>query len=86
MNLLHIAEGWSKSLGWLEVTEEEAALSEKRLAVCATCPLAKESSFLKLFKGRAEELGAIYCEGCGCPVNEASLVNEKKCPEGKWPS
>lgn len=89
INLSHIVEGWSKSLGQAaglyEVPAETAALSVERLKVCATCPLAQESSFLKIFKSRAETLGAVYCTGCGCPVNEKSLVLTEKCPENKWP-
>lgn len=84
INLLHIAEGWSKSLGWLEVTEENRALSNARMKICSTCPYATESSFLKLLKGEAKEMGAIACGKCGCPVNEKTLVINETCPEGKW--
>jgi len=84
INLLHIAEGWGKSLGWLDIDIETAELSKERLKICSSCPYAKESSFLKLFKGEARELEAIYCTSCGCPVNEKSLVKNEKCPKGKW--
>lgn len=84
MNLLHIAEGWSKSLGLLEVSEENKRLSEERISICAICPHAKESSILKFFRDDAKELGAIVCGKCGCPVNEKTLVNDEKCPEGNW--
>ena len=84
MNLLHIAEGWGKSLGWLDVSPEDQQISIERLKKCATCPLAKQSSFLKLFKGEGRQLDAIYCAGCGCPVNEKSLVREETCPQNKW--
>lgn len=85
MNLLHIAEGWGKSLGWLNIDAETAKLSQERLKICATCPMAKESTFLKIFKGEAKDLDAIYCTGCGCPVNEKSLVKNENCPQEKWP-
>jgi hypothetical protein len=80
----HILEGWGKSLGWLEVTPEVEAISVERMSICSTCPFATESSFLKLLRGEAKELGAIACSKCGCPVNEKSLVINEKCPEGKW--
>lgn len=84
INLKHIAEGWSKSLGWLEVTPENQALSNERIDICATCPFAKESKFLKLFKGEARDIDVIVCGQCGCPVNEKSLVMDEICPQNKW--
>lgn len=83
-NLTHILEGWGKSLGWLSVDPVTAKMSEERLKICSTCPMAKESKFLKLFRGEGRELDAIYCTGCGCPVNEKSLVPTEKCPQNKW--
>lgn len=82
--LSHIVEGWGKSMGLLDVDQETATVSKERLSICAACPFAKESSFLKLIKGTAEDLAAIYCTKCGCPVNEKSLVTKEKCPLGKW--
>lgn len=84
LNLIHIAEGWGKSLGWLEVSPENQQLSVERMKICALCPHAKESSFLKMFKGAAENMDAIFCKKCGCPVNEKSLVTDEKCPLKKW--
>ena len=84
VNLLHIAEGWGKSLGWLEVSPENQQLSNERMSICAKCPFAKESKFLKLFKGEGKSMKAIYCSRCGCPVNEKTLVTDEKCPENKW--
>lgn len=88
VNFSHIAEGWGKSLGWLEVTPENQQLSIERMSICATCPFAEESSFLKLFRGEARKLGAIYCSKCPskikCPVNEKTLVTDEKCPQNKW--
>ena len=84
INLLHIAEGWSKSLGWLEVTPENQALSNERMKVCSSCPFATESKFLKLFKGEGRDIEAIACSKCGCPINEKTLVIKEKCPEKKW--
>lgn len=90
-SLLQIARAWGQGLGLLEIPEEERKMSEERLTICATsgpdgghCPLAKESNFLKLISGKFKEVGAIYCTGCGCPVNEKSRVKEETCPEGKW--
>jgi hypothetical protein len=84
VNLLHIAEGWGKSLGWLDVSPEDQQVSIERMKICAVCPFAKESNFLKLLKGEARDMDAIYCTKCGCPVNEKTLVTDEKCPEKKW--
>ncbi len=84
INLKHIAEGWGKSMGWLEITEDCAKLSQERLNICATCPFAEESSFLKVFRKEAKDLNAIGCKKCGCPVNEKTLVTDEKCPLNKW--
>lgn len=90
-NLLHIAEGWGKSLGWIGVTPDQEKLSNERMKICATsgkngghCDNAKASSILKMLHGEAREMDAIYCSGCGCPVNEKSLVTGEKCPLNKW--
>lgn len=91
INLSHIVEGWGKSLGLFEVTEENKQLSLERLNICATsgkdgghCEKASKSTVLTLLRGEAHDLDAIFCDGCGCPVNESSLVIDKKCPLGKW--
>lgn len=85
MKLLHIVTGWSKSLGLLEVPADQRQCSEERMRACACCPHAKESSFLKLMKGKGHHMAAIYCSLCTCPVNEKSLVPGQYCPLGKWP-
>lgn len=83
-----IAEGWGKSLGIYEVTEENKRLSKKRMAICADCEHARTSNFLKILGREAHQLGAIICEKCPtllkCPVNEKTLVESEKCPIGKW--
>jgi hypothetical protein len=84
INLKHIAEGWSKSLGWIEVSAPMQELSKARMSICASCPFAEESKFLKLFRGEARELGAIACTKCGCPVNEKTLVTDESCPINNW--
>lgn len=84
VNLKHIAEGWGKTLGVLEVSAAEQNLSAERMAICAVCPSAKESGFLKLIRGAMHNIPAIYCTECDCPCNEKSLVKDEKCPLGKW--
>lgn len=84
MNLLHIVEGWSKSLELIGTSDEIRELSKKRMTVCATCPKARESRFLKIFRGSADDVPAIYCTICKCPCNEKSLVKNETCPLGKW--
>ena len=84
-----IAEGWGKSLGLVEVSEENKALAIIRVSVCVKCPHAKEMWLKKFIDGflRNDELGSgIGCEICGCPVNEKALVIEEKCPDNppRW--
>lgn len=85
MNLGHIVTGWRKSMGLLDVPANQRWSSEERMKICAVCPNAKESSFLKLLKGKGHHMAAIYCNICTCPVNEKSLVTNEYCPLGKWP-
>ena len=84
VNLVHIAEGWGKSLGLLAISEETAQLSAERMKICAVCPKAAESSFLKLINGSLDDVPAIYCTECKCPCNEKTLVTKETCPLGKW--
>jgi hypothetical protein len=88
LNLKHIWEGWGKSLGFFQVSEECAALSLQRLDICSGCEHAQESSFLKFVGREAIEVGAIVCGKCPsllkCPINEKTLVTNEKCPLGKW--
>ena len=84
INLLHIVEGWAKSYGLLEVTDQAATMSSERMKICATCDEAKESKFLMLLKDEGHEMASIYCRLCKCPVNEKSLVAGEKCPLKKW--
>lgn len=87
MDLLKIYEGWSKSLGLKEVSEENKQLSKNRLKICIACPHAKEMWLKKIIDGflkRDKATSGIGCELCGCPVNEKSLVISEECPIGKW--
>ena len=87
VNLKNIYEGWSKSLGLTAVTEGEHALGKARVAICVTCPHAREMWLKKFIDGalKNDTLGSgIGCGICGCPVNEKSLVRSETCPEGNW--
>lgn len=84
MNLRHVAEGWTKSLGLMDVSAEEKLESERRILICSTCPMAEESKTLKLLRGKAEHMKVIKCGDCGCPVNEKSIVMDERCDLGKW--
>lgn len=91
LNFKHIAEGWAKSIGLWNVTDDVKKLSMERMNVCATsgenggqCEFARESNFLKLLHGSANDIPAIYCSLCTCPINEKSLVTDEKCPKSKW--
>lgn len=87
MSLRKIYEGWSKSLGLAEVTEQNKVLAESRVKICVECPHAKEMWLKKFIDGvlKRDELGSgIGCELCGCPVNEKALVIDESCPIKKW--
>lgn len=87
MNISHIYEGWSKSLGLAEVSEENKVIALNRVKICVTCPHAKEQWLKKFIDGvlQRDVLGSgIGCELCGCPINEKALVIEEFCPIKKW--
>lgn len=87
MSLKNIYEGWSKSLGLAEVSEENKKMALDRVKVCVECPFAEEMWLKKFIDGflKRDELGSgIGCTICGCPVNEKALVIEEKCPKNKW--
>lgn len=84
LNLLHIAEGWAKTFGLLEMSQEEIQLAQERLNVCAECPDAKQSKVLEIIKGSMEKLDTIYCTKCLCPCNEKVKVKNENCPLSKW--
>lgn len=85
--LKHIAEGWGKSLGLIEVSDENKAMALRRVEICVQCPFAEEMWLKKFIDGmlKRDELGSgIGCTICGCPVNEKALVTDEKCPKNKW--
>jgi hypothetical protein len=87
MSLKYIYEGWSKSLGLVEVSEDNRVLARKRVAICVECPHAKEQWLKKFIDGMLQkdiQGSGIGCGKCGCPVNEKALVIEEKCPDGRW--
>ena len=87
VNLKNIAEGWSKSLGLVEVSEENKELARKRVAICIECPHAKEQWLKKFIDGILQndvQGSGIGCSLCGCPVNEKALVDSEKCPDKRW--
>lgn len=87
MNIENIFEGWSKSLGLAEVTEENKVIAINRVKICVHCPHAKEQWLKKFIDGmlQRDELGSgIGCGLCGCPVNEKALVIGESCPINKW--
>lgn len=87
MDLKKIYEGWSKSLGLTEVSEEDARLARARVELCVQCPHAKEMWLKKFIDDvlKRDELGSgIGCELCSCPVNEKALVKSETCPDGRW--
>lgn len=87
VNLKHIYEGWTKSLGLAEVSPENKALAIARVKVCVDCPHAVEQWLKKIIDNalQRDELGSgIGCGICKCPVMEKALVVDEACPEKKW--
>lgn len=85
--LKHIYEGWTKSLGFAEVSEQNRVLAETRVKICVACPHAKEQWLKKFIDNilQKDVLGSgIGCDLCGCPVNEKALVIDEECPIKKW--
>ena len=87
LNLKNIYEGWTKSLGLVEVSQENKELAKTRVAICVDCPHAKEmwlKKFIDGFLKNDEQGSGIGCGVCGCPINEKALVINEKCPKGNW--
>lgn len=83
----NIFEGWSKSLGLVDISEENKALALSRVVICVGCPYAHEQWLKKFIDGvfKKDELGSgIGCSICGCPVNEKALVIGESCPINRW--
>lgn len=84
MGLGNIATGWARHMKLISTTEEVQKLSNERVAICGECPDAKESRVLEFFNDSAEHIDIIYCTVCSCPCTQKSLVENEKCPKGKW--
>lgn len=85
--LKNIFEGWSKSLGLVEVSEENRELARKRVSICIECPHAKEQWLKKFIDGALQkdiQGSGIGCSLCGCPINEKALVPDEKCKDNRW--
>jgi hypothetical protein len=85
--LKNIAEGWSKSLGLVEISEENKELARKRVAICVVCPHSKEQWLKKFIDGMLKndiQGSGIGCKLCGCPINEKALVPGEKCKDNRW--
>lgn len=85
-----IVEGWTK-----DIVKMEQELHDDRMKICRECPLFDTSSILgpvcsskKCYDPETKEVflypksGAIC--GCGCAMEKASRVKNKKCVLGKW--
>lgn len=86
-SIKNIYEGWTKSLGLANVSQENKDLAKSRVEICVECPEAHEQWLKKFIDGvfKKDELGSgIGCGVCGCPVNEKALVIGESCPLNKW--
>lgn len=84
IKFLNIIEGWSKSIGLWNVSEETKKVSIARMTICSECPFAEQSEFLKLARGEENKVLSLVCTKCHCPVNEKTLVTGEQCPIKKW--
>ncbi len=85
-----IVEGWTKAM--VNIDQE---MSNKRVAICKNCPLYDPSSILgavcsskKCYNPNTNELKQVpeqgFICGCGCVIDKASRVKNKKCVLNKW--
>lgn len=78
--LSQILTGWKNFLDKTEVVEEVA---QKRAAICAACPNAKQGKLLAFIKDELTEIQGAYCSLCSCPLS-AKIRSNDICPENKW--
>lgn len=88
-NAPQIVEGHIK-----EITKQENALSEERLAVCKECPLFSDKAFGFVCDAHkcVDKEGNLYqypakgrtC-GCGCRLAAKTRLKGAKCVLNKWP-
>lgn len=87
MKLAHIAEGWAKHIGMMDIPEADKETARQRVETCISCPHSKEQWLSKFIDGvlRKDIAGSgIGCKICGCPINQKALVMSETCPEKKW--
>lgn len=77
---IKILEGWKNYMDKSEVVE---AIAEKRAAMCASCPFAKQGKLLTFVKDTLTEVQGLYCDQCGCPLS-AKIRSSDVCPLDKW--
>lgn len=82
--LVHILKGWGKVLGFINISNAEAKLSEMRLKVCRFCDHAKAKRVFHFVNDEAVAGHDLFCTKCKCPCVEKSLVVDEQCPVGKW--
>ena len=76
-----------------ELLKKNETLSESRLAICAVCPIGKQTAMgimcdstkwiNKDGKVSQEEMPG-YIRGCGCRMSAKSTLEHAKCTIGKW--
>ena len=76
------------------VTNREEELYEKRIAICKTCPLYKNSKMFgaicnpALYINDKDEISKSYkpgyIKGCGCFLNSKTRLIDSKCIISKW--
>lgn len=85
--LERIAEGWKKALGVSDIPPALKILANDRVAICLDCPEAVES-WLSTFIGgelKRDVLGSgLGCNKCSCPLQAKAIVQDERCPLGKW--
>lgn len=89
VNISDIIKGHVK-----ELLNEGQPLSEKRMAICATCPLYLKGKlgpicnpglYLNVDTNETSTVAAEgFKKGCGCRLNAKTRIEDAECPLGKW--
>lgn len=93
--LKNILIGWMR-LGLDEfnlLSDELKELSDQRIGICTGCSLREGNSCSTEKSGKAiksleyedeQRYKGIVYSGCGCLLDAKTLVDDEKCPLGKW--
>lgn len=75
-----IKEGWQN---YLERSEYDDDIVNKRALICSECPHAKKGMLTAFIKDELTEIQGHYCDLCKCPLS-AKIRSKTKCDDNKW--